>query len=144
MPYSSNAIETQGFKLEIANDPEASPLVYTEVKEVVSFNGFGGQAAEVDRTHLQSPGKEFLMGLQDFGTFDVETNYLSNDDGQKKMRAAKASRVKQHFRTTYSDGSGELFEGYVLSGPKSGGVDGKLDGSFSVRVTGAPVFNEAP
>ncbi len=140
----SDAIETQGFMLEIAQNPNVSPLVFIEVKEITNFNGFGGSASEIDRTHLRSQAKEFLMGLQDFGNFDVDTNYLSSDPGQKAMRAAKGARTLQKFRTTYSDGSGEEFDGYVLSGPKSGGVDAKVDGSFSIRITGVPVFNEAP
>lgn len=140
----SDAAETQGFKLEIAVNPLASPLVYTEVKEITGFQGFGGQASEIDTTHLQSPAKESIMGLQDFGTFDIDTNYLSNDPGQKLMRAAKAARTKQHFLATYSNGSTDEFDGFVLSGPKSGGVDAKIDGSFSIRVTGEPVFTDAP
>jgi hypothetical protein len=60
----SNAIETQGFQLMIGNGD--SPLTYTEVKEITKFQGFDGQAAEIDTTHLRSTAKEYLMGLQDF------------------------------------------------------------------------------
>jgi hypothetical protein len=115
----ANAIETQGFYFRIGN--EDSPLTYTEVKEVTSFTGFDGQAAEIDVTHLQSTAKEFLMGLQDFGTFSIECNYLPADSGQDKMRAAKTSREIQDFRVEFSDASTATFQGYVTSAPVSGG-----------------------
>lgn len=134
----ANAIETQGFKFEIGNNN--SPLTWTEVKEVTSFTGFDGQAAEIDVTHLQSTAKEFLMGLQDFGTFTIEVNYLPTDAGQDDMRAAKASREIQDFRVTFSDTSTATFQGYVLSAPISGGVDSKVDSSFAVRITGDVTF----
>lgn len=135
----SNAIETQGFYFAIGN--EDSPLTYTNVGEVVNFSGFDGQAAEIDITHLQSTAKEFLMGLQDFGSFSLDVNYLSADAGQVKMRAAKASREIQDFRVTFSNGQTARFQGYVLAAPISGGVDAKVDGSFAIRITGNVTFS---
>src|SRR3954453_7443165 len=111
----SNALETQGFKFEIGNGN--SPLTYTEVKEVVSFNGFDGKASEIDITHLQSTAKEFLMGLRDFANFNLEVNYLSGDTGQDAMRAAQASRDIQDFKITFSDSNNATFQGYVMSNP---------------------------
>lgn len=134
----AQAIETQGFKFEIS--PATSPLVWTEVKEIVSFSGFDGQAAEIDVTHLQSTAKEFLMGLQDFGNFTLEANYLPADAGQDAMRAAKASRDIKTFRCTFSDATTATFSGYVLSASASGGVDSKVDTSFNVRISGDVVF----
>lgn len=134
----SQAIESQGFSFEINNG--GSPSGFTEVSEVTNFSGFDGQASEIDVTHLQSTAKEFLMGLQDFGSFQIDVNYISDDPGQVAMRAAKASRVIQQFRATFSDNSTATFSGYVLSNPVSGQVDGKVDSSFTVRITGAVVF----
>jgi hypothetical protein len=134
----ANAIETQGFKLEIGNLD--SPLTYTEVKEITNFTLFDGQGAEIDTTHLQSTAKEFLMGLQDFGTAQFDANYLPSDSGQGKMRSAKASRAVQDFKVTFSDTSEATFQGYVLSNPITGGVDAKVDGSFAVRITGDVTF----
>ncbi len=134
----ADAIESQGFKLDIGND--ASPVVYTEVKEITSFNGFDGQAAEIDVTHLRSTAKEFIMGLQDFGNFSIEVNFLPDDPGQTALRDAKESREIQLFRATFSDNSTATFNAYVTSAPISGGVDGKVDGSFNLRITGDVTF----
>lgn len=137
----ANAIETQGFTLGISASASESPLGYTAVGEIVSFTGFNGQASEIDTTHLQSTAKEFLMGLQDFGTFDIETSYLPADAGQDKMRTAKGNRDIHYFKATFSDGSFATFAGYVLSGSISGGVDAKLDGAFSIRISGDVTFS---
>lgn len=134
----ANAIETQGFMLEIGN--EDSPLTYTEVSEITNFTMFDGQGAEIDTTHLKSTAKEFLMGLQDFGTASFDCNHLPSDTGQGKMRTAKGSREIQDFRATFSDTSTAMFQGFVLSNPITGGVDAKVDGSFAVRISGDVTF----
>lgn len=138
----SDALESQGFKLEIETN-SVGPVL-TEVKEIVSFTGLDGQASEIDVTHMQSAAKEFRMGLQDFGTFQLETNYLPEDPGQVAMRAAKASRLLKNFTATLSDGSTIEFSGFVLAAPVSGGVDSKIDGSFTIRISGDVTFTDAP
>ena len=135
----SDAIETQGFVFEVGDDA-ASPVSYTAVSEIVSFSGFDGSAAEIDTTSLESTAKEFLMGLQDFGNFTLEANYLPDDTGQDLLRAAKASRAVQAFKITFSDSSEATFQGYVLSASVSGGVDAKVDTSFAIRITGDVTF----
>lgn len=132
----ANAIETQGFLFQIAGNPGTSPSGYVSVGEITSFNFFDGSAAEIDVTHLQSTAKEWIMGLQDFGTGTLECNHLPDDAGQDLMRAAKSSRDIQDFKMTLSDGTFYTFRGYVLSNPLSGGVDAKVDGSFQIRISG--------
>jgi len=139
MTYTSNAIETQGFTLKIG-DTSDSPAQLVEIKEITNFSGFDGQAAEIDVTHLQSAAKEFIMGLQDFGGFNIDVNYLPDDPGQSEARAAKAARTKKQFVATFSDGTTATFSAYVLSGSVSGGVDAKVDSSFSLRITGDVTF----
>lgn len=137
----SDAIESQGFYLEIGDGE--SPETMIEVKEITGWNGPDGQASEIDKTHTRSPAKEFGMGLQDNGNFSIDTNFLPKDPGQNLMRTAKATRQLQNFKANYSDGSTEEFQGFVLSATKSGGVDAKVDGSFTIRITGAVTFTPA-
>lgn len=136
----SNAIETQGFVFGVSASG-ASPITYTSVGEITNFQGFDGQAAEIDVTSLESTAKEYIMGLQDFGSFNIDVNYLPSDAGQDILRAAKASRDVHYFRCTFSDNSTATFAGYVTSAPISGGVDAKVDGSFNIRVTGNVTFS---
>ena len=135
---ASSAIESQGTVISIGNGD--SPLTYTQIKEVVSFSGFDGTAAEIDVTSLDSTAKEFIMGLQDFGQFTMEANYLKADAGQVLVRAAKASREVQDIKVEFSDASTATFQAYVLSAPQSGGVDAKVDTSFTLRITGDVTF----
>lgn len=133
------AIESQGFKFQIGNS--ASPIVYTDVSSVTSFSGFSGSAAEIDTTHLQSTAKEFLMGLQDFGNFSIDCNYLPADTGQDAVQTAKAARTITNFKVIFSDTSYATFTGFVLSATVAGGVDGKVDATYEVRISGNVTFS---
>lgn len=135
----SDAIKTQGFKLEIG-DVGDSPTALTEIKEITNYSAFDGQAAEIETTHTQSTAKEFIMGLQDFGGFNIDVNHLPADTGQVEARTAKGTGTKKLFLATNSDGSTASFEGFVLSNPQSGGVDAKVDASFAIRITGDVTF----
>lgn len=138
----SDALESQGTKLEIRTG--VGPDVFTEVKEIVSFTGFDGEASEIDVSHMQSTAKEFRMGLADSGGFSVDANYLPEDPGQVAVREAKDDRTLQTFRLTYSDGSKNQFTAFVKSAPQSGGVDDKISTSFSLRISGSVTFTAAP
>lgn len=135
----SDAIVSQGFTLSIGDVGE-SPGVLTGISEIVNFSGFDGQAAEIDTTHLESTAKEVLMGLQDFGSFQVDVNHLSADAGQTEARAAKASGGIKTFHAIFSNGETASWDGYVLSNPRSGGVDAKVDASFVIRISGSVTF----
>lgn len=135
----SDAVKSQGLIVKIG-DPGDSPVSLVEIKEIVNFSGFDGQAAEIDVTHMRSTAKEFLQGLQDFGNMQFDVNYLGSDPGQDEARAAKASQSKKYFLMTFSDSSTAAFEGFVMSAPMSGGVDSKIDGSLTIRITGDVTF----
>lgn len=135
----SNAIESQGFTLEIG-DVGDSPAALTEISEITNFQLFDGQANEIDTTHLQSTAKERMMGLQDFGSAQFDLNFLSADAGQVEARAAKASQTRKTFLITFSNGYTASFAGYVTTAPISGGVDGKVDHSMTILVDGDVTF----
>lgn len=135
----SDAIVSKGFLLEIG-DVGDSPTQLTEIKEIKSFAAFEGSAAEIDVTHLQSDAKEYIMGLQDFGGFNVDVNHLSGDVGQDEARAAKVAGTKKTFLATWADGETASFDGFVLGNPRNGGVDAVVDGSFSIKITGLVTF----
>jgi hypothetical protein len=139
---TTHAIKAQGFKLEIETGA-SSPIVWTEVKEVKSFNEQQAESADIDVTHLQSAAKEFLTGLPDNGTFTGDINFVIADPGQLAMRAARDSQDIQSFKATFSDDSTAEFSGFVKSMPISGGVDQAVTGSFSIKVSGAVVLTPA-
>lgn len=135
----SNAIQSQGFTLEIG-DVGNSPAELTEISEITNFQLFDGQANEIDTTHLQSTAKERMMGLQDFGSGQFDLNFLSADAGQVEARAAKAAQTKKTFLITFSNGYTATFDGYVTTAPINGGVDGKVEHSMTILVDGDVTF----
>lgn|SRR5574337_888301 len=114
----------------------ATPVAWTDVGEIVNFNGPSGSANVIDATHLGSTAKEKLMGLPDEGQFTFEVNWIPSDTGQQALRTARANRTKKSFRVTYTDASVQTFDGFVLSFSSSGGVDDKVSGSITVEITG--------
>lgn len=115
----------------------ATPVAYTSIANVKSYNGFDGAASEIDVTNLQSVAKEKRLGLQDFGKFSFEMNPDFNDAGQNAMRAAKAAGAQKNFKLIYPNGKAASFAAFVKSMPEQGGVDGVIAGSAELTITGA-------
>lgn len=130
-----SAIETQGttFEIQTADTPS---IVWTAIGGFKDFNGFGGSAAVIDTTDLSSTAKEKLMGLQDWGQFQINFNHDDGDAGQTALVTAKASRALKHFKLTLSDGTEYTFSGFVTSKSISGGVDAVVAGSATIEISG--------
>ena len=125
----------------------ATLLTFVEGCEIKTFNGFDGQAAEVDITTLCSEAREYLIGLQDFGNFGFDVNLVPNDPFQMELMEAKSAREKRTFTLTLPPGEdGKQFEyvfnAFVRQFSISGGVDQAISGSVSLRITGEPTLIE--
>jgi hypothetical protein len=130
-------VDTTGKTITAAGS--ATPVLYTTIGNVKSYNGFDGSASEIDVTNLSSLAKEKRLGLQDFGKFSTAINPDFADNGQNAMRAAKATGAQKNFKWNYPNGKVASFAGYVKSMPESGGVDGVIDGSTEITITGAVI-----
>jgi hypothetical protein len=112
----------------------------TEVGSIRALSGFDGQASEIDTTHLRSTAKEFLIGLQDFGNVELGM-FLVSDAGQTKLRSLKSTASIGTFSITLSDGTVAAFQALVRSCTfDTGGPDGAVTSSVSLRVTGEPAW----
>lgn len=129
-------IDTTGKTLTAANGT-ATPKAWTEVGEIVDWDGPSGSASVIDTTHLTSTAKSKLMGLPDEGQFTFNINWVPTDTGQLALAAARTARTVQAFKVTYSDGSTQTFSGFVLGFASSGSVDGKVAGSVTIEISGA-------
>lgn len=66
------------------------------VRDVKSLGGIPLQNTEVDVTDLDSLAKEYIAGLKDFGSFEVQGHYVPSDPGQAQMLAdAQTGTVRQ-------------------------------------------------
>ena len=112
----------------------------TAIGNVVSYTGFDGESTEIDTTTLSSTAKEFEIGLEDFGTFQMELLADQTDTGQAALRTAKTARSTDTYVVTFSDDWTATFSGLVKSFTSTGGVDDVDKSSASIRITGTVVF----
>lgn len=117
----------------------ATPVEYTEIGGVVSFDGIDGAAADLDNTDLKSTAMESISGLVDNGSFGFEMKRLKADLGQQALVAAKASGLRRPFRLTLPDGGTYSFNALVKSIPLSGAVNTLMKTKVATKITGAVV-----
>lgn len=108
---------------------------------VVSFTFGDGQASDIDISTLASTAKEYRQGLQDFGDCTLEVKRDPNDAGQSAMEAAKAAQATRETVITLPSGDVATFNAYVKSISSSGGVDDVVNGTATLKVTGAVVWS---
>jgi len=117
----------------------ATPVVSTDIGEVVSISGPSGTASEFDVTHLQSTAKEFMIGLMDEGEVSFDVNIDHTDAGQLAFQASRLARTSKTYTITWSDAKVSTFTGYAKSFSKTASVDDKVAASLSIRISGPVV-----
>jgi len=130
------AIKAQGTTLMIdATTPDTADVPISGLK---SFDGFDGEASEIDTTDLGSDAKEFMLGLVDNGAFSIEFFPNFSDVGQEDLRSNAAAGTSALFKLTLPDSTTATFTGLVKNAQKlSGSVDSVVDGSASIKISGA-------
>lgn len=96
----------------------------------------------VDVTTHDSPGdsKEFISGLRDGGSVQIQYR-VATDAGQAAIAAADDDGDPHNFRVVYPNAMGWTFSGIVTEyGVAESGVEGVLNGSATVKVSGVPAF----
>jgi hypothetical protein len=119
----------------------ATPVAYTKIKGLTSFDGFDGTADELDTTDLDSTAKEFISGIKDEGKFGFEAKTLKTDPGQIALRANRTSGAVVGMILTLPDTSVASFNVIVKSMPTSGGVNAVLKGKIDCRISGPVVWS---
>ena|SRR5689334_4001155 len=131
----SDAIITQDTLLQRGNN-DGPPETFTEVAEVLDFDGPGGEASEIDVTHLRSTAKEYKIGLKDPGDFTFNVNLIPDDAGQLGLQSDHDTRVQRNFRLTLSDGTRADFAAFVRRFRRTGGKDDVVKANITLRITG--------
>jgi hypothetical protein len=129
-------VDTTGGTLTAANGT-LTPVTWSAVGEIVDFDGPGGSGAVYQVTHLTSVAHEKRIGLPDEGQFTLNLNCVHTDAGQVAVAASRTARSLKNYRVTYSDDVTDTFTAYVLSFPKSGGLDDKVSRSLTLEISGA-------
>lgn len=123
-----------------ASGGDSYKVTTAAIAEVSGIDGFDGQANEIDVTNLSSNGKEYLLGLQDFGTVSFDVFLKNSDSGQAALRTAKESGAAKVFTITDSAGQVMPFVAYVKSFTVSIQADDSVKGKVSLRITGSPAW----
>lgn len=113
-----------------------TPTAFTQVKKVDSFDWSPGEASDIDVTDFDSTAMEYLSGLPDNGSFQVNINVSTTDAGQAACAAALASGATKDFKLTFVNSATRTFQGTVRSMPESGAVNGKAAGQINIRISG--------
>lgn len=122
------AISSQGTSLTIAAQAIAG---------IVSYSGLDGESTEIDTTNLASTAKEFIVGLEDFGSFSFDMISDPTDAGQEDLRDLKTAGTAAAFVLTTSASKTATFNAYVTSLSYSGSVDDVDKVTCNLRVSGA-------
>ena len=132
---ASTAISAQGTVVSISPDG----TTWTPVKNIKTFSGFDGSAAEIDVTNLDSLAKEFRLGLKDSGNFTLEIDRDFADPGQIALIAAQVAASEQHFKVAFANTAKNtaIFKGFVKKFGMNGGVDNVVKSSVDIRINGA-------
>ena len=115
----------------------ATPVQWTKVGNVRSYNGFDGAASEIDRTNFDSTAKEFILGLVDPGHFGVEVDQDNSDAGQIALMTAQVTGLIKNFKLLLPNGNSATFAGYVKKFSSQGAVDQAIRRSADLRISGA-------
>ena len=115
----------------------ATPVQWTKVGNVRSYNGFDGSASEIDRTNFDSTAKEFILGLVDPGHFGVEVDQDNSDAGQIALMTAMVTGLIKNFKLQLPNGNTATFTAYVKKFSSQGAVDQAIRRSADLRISGA-------
>lgn len=117
----------------------ASPEVFTAIAEVKSIDGFGFTLAEVDATHMESPGGyvERVAGLKDGDTMTVLLNMIRTNVIQTKTVWDAA--VRRNFELNFPGTLPDYDFSAVPTGWHPRGITpgGLLEVEVQMRISGA-------
>jgi hypothetical protein len=135
------AINSQGSKLGHAASG-ASPTTFNYVEEVTSISGPNGTLNLIDVSHLLSTRKEYLPGLADNGTIDVECNFTAGTEQMLLFDMFNTSADPEEFQIEVpTDSTRTQFHKFRFFGIMSkwslgDAVDSKVKLSMTIQTTG--------
>lgn len=115
----------------------ATPNTFT-VGNVRTFSLGGASKSQIDITNLASTAKEYLGGLGDNGSANLEFDYKASDEGQQALWSSfNTPGTAVVLKVTYSDTTTEQFSCEAMSFERSGGVDDSIRGNSQLKITGS-------
>lgn len=113
---------------------------------LTNYNQQGGSSPEIDTTALCSTAQEYLLGLPDFGTTQIDFNFVRDSAIELALYDAYKDGSLIAVRVDLPEDHGRMVQmGFVQQMSVSAGVGGKWEGSLTLRNTGSREdFDAAP
>lgn len=136
-------INTQGCAIRMSDG--ASPLVYSDVPEVLSFSGPSGSRSVIDVTSLASTGREKEVGIPDYGQITFEVNYSGENANHLALYDLFQSGLAREFQIVFDRSPEEIYScsAYVLNFQFQTGIDDVVKASITLEITGSVTDNQA-
>jgi len=115
----------------------ATPIAWTQIKEVKGIKPAGASASKIDVTDLDSTAKEYRTGLMDNGTLGIDVNILESDPGQTAALAMFSDSLTKDMKVV-SPAKTRTFNATCLKWPTipDSAVDGVQTGSAEFQING--------
>ena len=113
---------------------------YVAVADVRSWDGPSTENPEIDVTTLSSTAKEFVGGLVDFGELSLELNFDPEKSSHQQLftdMEASPPTVTGWRITFVNPTRNFTWSAFVKGFSISGEVDGVIQGSLTLRLSGA-------
>lgn len=118
----------------------ASPIVYTELPEVLSVSGIGQTNPLIDVTSFDSTAKEYIAGLPDGSEVSIECNYIATNTAITGLLTKVESGSTINFKATYTGSSPNkrfTFQAVALSYEVTPNFNDKNTIKFTLKITGS-------
>jgi len=130
------------WRQSLASESPAS--TYEEIGQVMSISGPDGSASEIDVSNLASTAKEFVIGLPDNGSVQLEVSFDYQDSTLQHdtLLTARTAQTLDNYQIRLSDSpmTSLSFAAYVTQFSISLGVDDKVSATFGLRISGGVTF----
>lgn len=116
----------------------ATPVTWTQIKELVDFKPTDPAVTKLDKTNLDSAAMEWSAGIVNNNDISFSIRYVSTDPGLIAAKAAFNAGATKQFKLVAPNADTYSFQGFFLKCPAipSGGVDKLLEGNISVQIDG--------
>lgn len=105
--------------------------------DLTNYNRTGGTSPEISKTALCSVAQEYLLGLPDFGTTQIDYNFAPATAIQQAIQAAYVSGDLIAVKVVLPENGGMMVQmGFVQQTSESAAVGGIWAGSMTIRNTG--------
>ena len=131
---SGNAVSVQGTRIQRGDG--ATPEVFTDIPEITSFGGLGGEAEVREVQDIYSTAKEKKLGLPDSGEFTMALFYIPTNVVHRALLADHKARLLRNFKLIWSDGSITTFSARVQTFQRNGEADSDITADVTLAISG--------